>query len=52
MAHRYRLARSAFADALREWKEQGKVYAAVRRRVRAFRHEVYKAREALRDEWR
>ena len=46
MGARYRLAKEAYAHAKALWKEQAEVYRLCRRRVRAFRHEVYKARNA------
>lgn len=41
---RYRLAREQLAYAKAQWKDQQQVYRLTRRRVRAYRHEVYKAR--------
>ena len=49
---RYRLAKEAYTHAKAMWKDQAEVYRLCRRRVRAFRHEVYEAREALRADWR
>ena len=49
---RYRLAKRAFVLAFDSWKSATSLYRRTRRRMRAFRHEAYRARRAVRQEWR
>ena len=51
-AHRYHLAMEAYRLAVDSWKAATQAYRRTRRRVRAFRHELYRARRAVRQEWR
>jgi len=49
---RYRQGREAYEHAKREWKDQAEVYRLARRRMRAYRQELYRTRQQVRIEWR
>ena len=51
-APRYRLARDAYEYAKREWKDQAEAYRLARRRMRAYRQELYRTRTQVLQEWR
>jgi hypothetical protein len=46
------MARDAFRSAFQAWKDQAQVYRLARRRMRAFRQELYRIRKSVRIEWR
>jgi hypothetical protein len=46
------MAKEAYKLAVESWKSATQAYRRTRRRVRAFRHELYRARCAVRQEWR
>ena len=48
----YRLAKAAFRLAMDDWAAATLSYRRARRRARAFRHELYRARREVRIEWR
>jgi hypothetical protein len=50
--HSYRQAREAYRCAVQIWKDGAAAYRLARRRVRAYRHELYRSRKEVRQEWR
>jgi len=48
----YRAARQAYDHSVQAWKDCTEAYRLARRRVRAYRHELYRARREVRQEWR
>ena len=51
-SRRYRQAREAYRCAVQIWKDGAAAYRLARRRVRAYRHELYRSRKEVRQEWR